>query len=1113
MASSPLRVFLLGISIASLSASVARTADIAKPEPVPPQIAPASDEGERAIQGFKVPEGLAMELFAAEPMLANPVAFYVDYQGRVFVAETFRQGQGVEDNRNHMTWLDDDLAAQTVEDRLNFFKKHLGEKVHEYTRNDDRIRLLEDRDGDGQADQATVFADGFNGIVEGTGAGLLVRDGDVFYTNIPHLWRLRDNDGDGKADERTSLHYGYGVRVAFRGHDMHGLRLGPDGKLYYSIGDRGFNVTQEGRTLANPTTGAVFRCNPDGSELEVFAIGLRNPQELAFDEYGNLFTGDNNSDSGDRARWVYVVEGGDSGWRMSYQYFKDRGPWNREKLWHPQHPGQAAYIVPPVQNMFDGPSGLTYYPGTGLTEDYRGTFFLCDFRGGKSNSGIHTVKVKPKGASFEIADHGQFVWSILCTDADFGPDGSFYISDWVDGWNGPGKGRIYRVFDADTSGDDLTKEVKHLLASGIKGKSLEQLIALLRHPDMRVRQESQFALAAEGSEVVPALAEAAQAKEHQLARIHAIWAMGQIGRNDRRALEPVLQLAGDDDPEIRAQAAKVLGDGRFEQAFDQLVALLKDDSLRVRYFAALGLGKLGRPEAIEPILAMLRDNEDRDPVLRHAGVMGLAGAADADALLKFAGDSSTAARMAVLLALRRHESPKVATFLSDREPLIVLEAARAIHDLPIHDAMPDLAGLVKKPVAGDPDQQDALLRRALNANLRVGTVESANAVAAFAARKDTPEAMRVEALHILADWAKPSPRDRVLGLWRPLGERPQGIAAEALRGKLEEIVMGPAAVRQAAAEVASRLEVHEIEPVLIQMVGESDQPASARVGALKSLAGLRPERLKDALDIALLSDEPRLRGEARRMLARTNPDSALDSLKKALDSESIAERQMAIDTLAAIKTPAADHLLAQSMDLLLAGKLPPELELELLTTVAHRDSDDLKAKLREFEESRKKDEPLASYRESLAGGDAERGRAIFFERAEVSCVRCHRANGSGGDVGPNLSGIGAEKAREYLLESIVDPNRVIAKGFDSVALLLEDGKQYSGVLKSETADQIQIVTPEGKLLAFSKDSIDDRASSKSPMPEDVVKHLSKADLRDLVEFLVTQKTPPQTKHE
>ena len=113
----------------------------------------------------------------------------------------------------------------------------------------------------------------------------------------------------------------------------------------------------------------MLRCNPDGTELEVFATGLRNPQELAFDEFGNLFTGDNNSDSGDKARWVYLVEGGDSGWRIGYQFIAgpiSRGPWNEEKLWYPAFDGQAAYIVPPIANIADGPSGLAYDPGVSL---------------------------------------------------------------------------------------------------------------------------------------------------------------------------------------------------------------------------------------------------------------------------------------------------------------------------------------------------------------------------------------------------------------------------------------------------------------------------------------------------------------------------------------------------------------------------------------------------------------------------------------------------------------------------------------------------------------------------------------------------------------------------
>ena len=114
-------------------------------------------------------------------------------------------------------------------------------------------------DGDGKFDKSTIFADGFNGILQGTGAGLLSWRGNVYYTCIPDLWLLRDKDGDGKAEFRKSLHYGYGVRVAFRGHDSHGLRMGPDGRIYFSIGDRGYHIETEGRTLARPECGAVFR--------------------------------------------------------------------------------------------------------------------------------------------------------------------------------------------------------------------------------------------------------------------------------------------------------------------------------------------------------------------------------------------------------------------------------------------------------------------------------------------------------------------------------------------------------------------------------------------------------------------------------------------------------------------------------------------------------------------------------------------------------------------------------------------------------------------------------------------------------------------------------------
>ncbi len=1070
---------------------------------------------EMAIKQFKIPSGFKADLFTAEPQLANPVSLAFDERGRVFLAETFRLVTSVYDIRSHMNMYLDDLACRTVEDRAAMIQKYLGPKTGEMAVESEVIRLLEDRAGTGRADRSTVFADGFNTILDGVGAGVLARKGKLYYANIPNLWILQDSRGSGRADQRASLSYGYGVHFGFTGHDLHGLRVGPDGKLYFSIGDRGLHVrTREGKMLDYPDTGCVLRCDLDGSGLEVFAYGLRNPQDLAFDDHGNLLTGDNNCDHGDAARLVYVVENGDSGWRIANQ-FSDTTPagvWNSEKVWHLQFPEQAAYIVPPIAHIADGPSGLAHYPGTGFPESYLDHFFLCDFRGSPANSGIHSFALKPQGAGFEMVDHTKFFWGILATDAQFSPDGRLYVTDWVQGWDPRGQGRIYRLYDPGLVKQSVVWETKEMIAEGMEKRSPKELQALLDHPDQRIRLEAQFELAARaltirvapelGQKYIDILAAVATGARDQLPRLHAIWGLGQVGRSFRDSLEPLLSLLADRDAEVRAQTAKVLGDDHFTNAFAGLTKSLGDPELRVRFFAAQSLGKLGNKGAVAPLLAMLRENADKDVFLRHAGVMGLVGTADQSALIEAGKNGSRSVRMAALLAMRRRESADVAMFLHDADPLIVLEAARAINDLPIPQALPQLASLVDLPTESAP-----LGWRAVNANFRLGEAKNATALAACAARNEGSERAREEALYGLETWSHPSPRDRITGLWRPLAGRNGKAAADALRPVVGSILGGaPNEIRVAAIRAAEGLSLADASPAIFTLAMDARVSAEVRIEALKALNALHDSHLPEAVKMAGADSDENVRKEGNRLQAEIKPGEALDSVGAVLRNGTIKEQQGALETLGGLAGEGADQLLADWLDKLMAGTVPREIQLDLIEAAGKRASALVKDKLQQYLAGRPKDDEFAGFREALYGGDAEAGRKIFLERPDASCVRCHKIKGEGGAVGPELTGIINRHDREFLLESILFPNKQIAPGFESALVEMNGGQSYAGIVKSQDDTDLNLLSIEdGALLKLKKSDIKKQIKGLSPMPEGMGNILSKSDLRNLVEFLATLK--------
>ncbi|MCH2135191.1 MAG: HEAT repeat domain-containing protein [Phycisphaerales bacterium] len=650
-------------------------------------------------------QGMQVSEWASHPLVHDPVAIDIDPQGRVYVAETGRQDLGVVDNRSSPFWLMEDLAAQTTADRLAYFEKYASMReggMEWYSNWSDQIRRVSDEDGDGLADTVTDFAGPFNDPLDGTGAGVLWRDGGAWYTCIPHLWRLEDADGDGVAEQSKQKFSGFGVRTALSGHDMHGLVIGPDGRLYWSIGDRGYSVTlPDGSVHADPHSGAIFRCEQDGSDFEVFATGLRNPQEIAFNEYGDLFTGDNNSDSVDRARFLYLPQGAEIGWDMAYQTLggnNERGPWVQEGLWRPDHEGRPAWSIPPLENIGAGPSGFMFIDGDAVPEHFRGRLLMCDFRGSPQHSLVHAVKVERSGAGYEVVDNDPIINSVLTTDIDQAWDGSMLVSDWVIGWDNTKTGRLWRLEPEGGVRAASAAELARIAAEGFDQQDTDTLKAMLGHADHRGRTEAHLALAKRGNDGLAALTDVLGSDAQTLPRIHGVWGLWALARwsddPDVRAgaIDALVEITWDEDAEVRAQVARVLGDLGDEAGQESLAELVFDESPRTAAFACAGLGSVGGQDDMDAIAEVLWSLEDEpDPFLRHAAVMGLAGIGDRERLLELLGDTQPTVRLGALLALRKLRDPAVAMLLRDQDAYIAAEAARAVHDAEIDGAMDELA--------------------------------------------------------------------------------------------------------------------------------------------------------------------------------------------------------------------------------------------------------------------------------------------------------------------------------------------------------------------------------------------------------------------------------------
>ncbi|MCA9084545.1 MAG: c-type cytochrome, partial [Planctomycetaceae bacterium] len=385
-------------------------------------------------------------------------------------------------------------------------------------------------------------------------------------------------------------------------------------------------------------------------------------------------------------------------------------------------------------------------------------------------------------------------------------------------------------------------------------------------------------------------------------------------------------------------------------------------------------------------------------------------------------------------------------------------------------------------------------------------------VASTGSNENAQSDVRLLATKLLRTWNTPQQTDTVTGRWRPLPNREVAGLAEAVQPYLAGMLAGSKQLREEAIALAADLGIRDIVPTLQTILENADAAEDERVVAFQALSELLPD-VRDLLRKGQRDSSEQVRIAALRLQSDRDPQAALPVLAEIVNSGTTGARQVALQLLGQLKSELKIKELRHAFDLLKAERLPNAVVLDLLNAAEATNNSELAAMVAAYREQQQAaGTKLAEYSECLDGGNAAKGSEIFFGRAAASCRRCHKVNGNGADIGPDLSAIAKDKDRSYLLESIVDPNAKIAKNFETTIIVDLDGRIHSGIIREETDDVVRLVTPQGAIVSVAKSDIDERAKGQSGMPADIAKNLSRSEIRDLVEYLSTLKQAVGTAH-
>jgi putative membrane-bound dehydrogenase-like protein len=939
---------------------------------------------------------------------------------------------------------------------INYRQKLRGEKKMRRPEGD-RILLLEDSKGTGRADKVTVFYQAPE-IHAPLGIAVLPHlDGigcTVYVCQSPDILVFEDNNGEGKADGPPRK-----LLTGFKGldhdHGVHGILIGPDNKLYFTVGDQGVTNLQSSdgkgpKYTSNNTdcqAGTVWRCDLDGKNLELIAHNFRNNYEPCVDSFGTVFLSDNDDDGQQQTRICYVMPGGNYGYH--------RTP--KTSHWNEEHPG----IVPKIlRTYFGSPTGICMYEGTLFPKPYQGQLMHVD--AGPRHA--RTYHLTPKGASYKV-DREDMVEStdtwFRPSDICVAPDGSVFIADWYDpgvGGHGMGdttRGRIYR----------LAPKGNKPSVPYVDVASRQGLTAALVSPNLAVRALAMAKLRQEGlPKALDVLEPAAVQKTNLILRARALWQLGYLGN-----LRHVTQAFEDPSPDFRILAMRILHDAKGQTPIDYIPEwqsrVVHDSSPAVRREALLLLQHADPVKAGPMILELAKQYDGQDRFyLCAAGI---------------AVGQYDQKRRDIILANFDKSFPemneKVAGLLWELRPpgvLPMLEKRLAEGKLPENQRGPVVDILVN---TGDKSAAASLLRTlatepSAEVRDRIVTGVKANITGKWSFLGETSDLSRVVA-KLLAN-----PQTQITGL---------GLV-----------------------DLVSK---DDFETKVLSLASDAKQPRAVRLAALHALGTFRtPEAGQGVYAIYLKESEPTMRLEALKALGRQGMPHSENHLRSIVQAKKnpLEERQAALAGISS--TYGGAEWLLKSYE---SKGLAPDLTADLARLLRNSSFKEVKKLANELLPAPPKLDAknLPSIQALLARkGNAERGQSILAKtlKNDAACLKCHTINKVGGAVGPELSVIGSKASRENLLESILYPSKAVADQYIQWIVETKGGQVINGIVIEETTDYLLLRDVNAKDYKVARKDLETKTKSpKSIMPDNLLLFMSEDELLDVVEYLYSLKSP------